>query len=78
MTNVVTFELPAWDDYTVEDERVGRDHVAIQTFLKDGKGVAEAHIYFKVDPVTDNPVKLPFRFVLKDHTEKMVMTETKE
>jgi lysyl-tRNA synthetase class I len=78
MTNVVTFELPDWDDYTIEDEMIGKDHVAIQTYVKNGKKVAEAHIYFRVDPLTDAPVRMPFKFVLKDHTEKMVMTESKE
>lgn len=78
MTNVTTFEMPEFDDYTLEDVELGNNaHVARQRFFRNKQLLIEADIYFTRDD-EGNALKWPYKIVLKDHSGEMKTTNTTE
>lgn len=66
MTIVRTFELPEFDDYTIEDVQAGNnDHLARQRYYKDRKLVAELDIHYTLNS-DDQPLKWPYKLIFRD------------
>jgi hypothetical protein len=75
--NVSTMSLPDFDDYTMEDETApDGSHVSVQKYYKNEEVIAEIWVYFKV--IDNEPLKWPFKFVVKDHTGQITITPSVE
>lgn len=78
MTQIRTLELPDFDDYTVEDVVVENNvHIARERYYKDKNLVVEIDIYFTLDD-KDQPLRWPYKVVVKDINGTVRYTDTTE
>jgi hypothetical protein len=75
MPKTRTFELPEFDDYNIRTEtNPTTGTVAIQEYFLKGALVAQAEISFHV--IEGEPLKWPYKFVIKDPKDLIKFTET--
>lgn len=75
MPKTITFELPEFDDYNIITEiDPNTGAVATQKYFLKGELVAQAEISYNA--IEGEPLKWPYKFVIKDPKDLINITET--